>query len=264
MNSGYPLAWRRALETSGGRPAAVGLSSFLGWPRAVDTSGRNVWMATLMWGMADAWPHLASKPGAWEIFDKPDVQGRSVLDYLVAAGFSSKVKPGGWADEVRCRLEESARLPPGIGLRLSKTPLLWNPAPQWPIWMIRSWSQEVLPSAWQFDGTNFASLVHRDLESGGNLWAWVQGFPLSYWEKSLHEKAWVWALWAACRKKPVEDPIALERVLSNRVVAPAERALLSPYATKWAMASKRPSVRALALELSWSEAKENGRRSARF
>lgn len=267
MPSPLPNAWARALKATSPEAAARALCSVSGWQTHVDANGRNVWMFTLAHQLGGTWPLLASREGAWKSFSQPDVQGRTILDYLFAYGPPS-ARRGGWLDEALTRVEALGGLTHHLAARLLEVPLPVQPGLRLPgLKEVSAWSSRLPPTLWGWehvaDDERWPWMVQQDVKDKGRLWWWVRPHA-PYLEKVLPtQRRWVFMTWGGAMCHPWE-PQQLTEGLGKRVVRPSDQQPLKGCAMAWANWLGKPEVQSLVLDLSLDQANKSGRRSARL
>lgn len=265
MMSDLPPSWKRASETQDSLAFAQAVCSTAHWPVMRDGAGRNVWMFSLAQQQGAAWPHIASRPGAWEAFAVCDRQGRTVLDYLMAFGFSAPPRLSSWVEEVGERLGQMPHKGPLC--RLATSPLPWPAVPCLPPLFSEHWAPAIAVEAWDLDpfasSPVTAALLGYDLQGKSRLWPWIEAAVHRQWNRLDKKRRWWWAMVAALNGFPL--PQEWEgRALELAEVREADRQPLLPPARRWLSQAPSPRLAALVMALTWEEGKQNGRRSARL
>lgn len=222
-------------------------------------------MFSLTQNQGEAWPHIASRSGAWEAFEVCDKQGRNILDYLMALGFSAPPRISSWVDEVG---EKLGHMPLGGPLcRLAVLPLRWPVAPSLPSLFSEHWAPAIPVEAWDLDpfvsSHLTANLLAYDLQEKSRLWPWIEAAVHRRWNRLDKRRRWWWAMLAALNGFPL--PLEWERAaLELAEVREADKKPLLPHARRWLNHAPSPALAALVMALRWEEGKQNGRRSARL
>lgn len=267
MPSPLPDAWERALKATSPEAAVRALCSVNEWQTLVDASGRNVWMFTLVHQLGWTWPLLASRPGAWQSFSRPDAQGRTILDYLFTYG-PPPARPGGWLDEALARVEALGALTHHLAARLLEVPLPAMEGLQLPgLSRVNTWASRLAPNLWGWEHVSnderWPWLIQQDVKVKGRLWWWVRPHASDLAMVLPPERKWVFMTWGGAMCHPWE-PESLTEGLGRRQVFPSDRQPLKSCAVAWADCVGKPEVQSLVLDLSLEQGNKSGRRSARL